>query len=88
MKIVSIKEIIKEEIAKNTNLQCSILKIKKNEIFKEISDEITIDYIKNNLLYIGVKNSTVKHYMYTNKNIFLDKINSEFFIEDIKIRVK
>lgn len=87
MQIISIKEIISNEIEKNRNLQCSILKIKKNEIFKELSDEIKIEYIKKDLLYIKVKNSTIKHYVYTNKNIFLDKINLEFFIKDIEIRV-
>lgn len=88
MQIISIKEIISNEIEKNRNLQCSILKIKKNEIFKELSDEIKIEYIKKDLLYIKVKNSTIKHYVYTNKNIFLDKINLEFFIKDIEIRVR
>ena len=88
MKISSIKEIIKDEVSKNINLQSAILKAKKNEIFGDLAEEITIDYIKENLLYIGVKSSTVKHYMYTNKNIFLDRINLEFFIKDIKINVK
>lgn len=88
MKIASIKEIVEREIVNNKNLQCAILKIKKNDIFKELSENVTIEYIKKNLLYIKVKNSTVKHYMYTNKNIFLERINLEFFIEDIEIRVR
>lgn len=88
MKITSIKEIVQREIVNNKNLQCAILKIKKNDIFKELSEDVTIEYIKKNLLYIKVKNSTVKHYMYTNKNIFLERINLEFFIEDIEIRVR
>lgn len=88
MQIISIKEIIANEIENNNNLKCSILKIKQDEIFKELFDEITIEYIKKDLLYVKVKNSTVKHYMYTNKNIFLDRINLEFFIKDIEIRVR
>lgn len=88
MKIISIKDIIDEEIKINNNLQSAILKVKKSEIFGNLSEDIKIDYIKKNLLYISVNNSALKHFMYNKKDIFLDKINLEFFIKDIEIRVK
>ncbi|MDY5305956.1 DciA family protein, partial [Fusobacterium gastrosuis] len=61
---------------------------KKNEIFGELADEINIDYIKGNNVYIRVNNSAIKHYMYTNKNKILEKINSffDFIIDDINIK--
>lgn len=88
MKITDLKDIIRKEIEENRNLQCAILKVKKNEIFGELADEINIEYIKGNNVYIRVNNSAIKHYMYTNKNKILEKINLEFDIEDIKINVK
>lgn len=90
MKILELKEIIEEEIKNNKRLQIEILNINSEKIFGEIKGQIFLNYIANNILYIKVRNSTLKHFMYTNKNKFLEKINSHvnFIIEDIQIDVK
>lgn len=93
MKVKKISEIINEEVEKDTKLQYAILKINLKNIFEELFSEISLDYIKENKLYIRVKNSAIKHYMYTNKNKYLEKINNfneniKIIIDDIYINVK
>ncbi|MBQ3438143.1 MAG: hypothetical protein IJG31_06560 [Fusobacterium sp.] len=88
--IKSIKDIIVEKLENDERMQVAFIRAKKEEIFDEIFDEIKIEYIKDKILYIRVKNSITNHYLYTNKNKILKRINFliSFIIEDIQIELR
>lgn len=88
IKVDKIQDIIKIEIESTPQLKVSLIELKKTEIFENFSEEVTINYIRGNQLFISVKNSIIRHHMYTNKNKILEKINSffDFIIDDINIK--
>lgn len=83
-----IKNIIDEEIEKSPQLQLSLIKLKRKEIFEDYEKELVIEYVKDKIVFIRVNNSIIRHYIYTNKNKILKKINENisFIIDDINIK--
>ncbi len=92
-KIKNIKEISNNYIENNEKIKEFILKEKWENlcenVYKKLYNEVFLDYFKGEIIYLKVLNSSSKHYVYTNKNIILEKIKSEvdFEISDIKINL-
>ena len=90
MKVMSISEIATFKISNDDRIKLMILKEKWKELFLELSQNSSVIDFKENTIYIKGYNSTVKHYIFTNKIKIIEQIleNLEiiFEIEDIKIK--
>lgn len=90
MKVMSISEIATFKISNDDRIKLMILKEKWKELFLELSQNNSIIDFKENTIYIKGYNSTVKHYIFTNKIKLIEQIlkslEIKFEIVDIKIK--
>lgn len=88
-KIHSIAEIVKFNILTDDNIKRVILATKWKELFKDLSELSEIVNFKENIIYLKTYDSTLKHYIFVNKRVIIEKIlenlEIKFEIEDIKI---
>lgn len=88
-KIHSIAEIVKFNILTDDNIKRVILATKWKELFKDLSELSEIVNFKENVIYLKTYDSTLKHYIFINKKVIIEKIleslEIKFEIEDIKI---
>lgn len=91
-KIHSIAEIVKFNILTDDNIKRVILATKWKELFKDLSELSEIVNFKENVIYLKTYDSTLKHYIFVNKKIIIEKIleslEIKFEIEDIKFYTK
>lgn len=91
-KIHSIAEIVKFNILTDDNIKRVILATKWKELFKDLSELSEIVNFKENVIYLKTYDSTLKHYIFLNKKIIIEKIleslEIKFEIEDIKFYTK
>ena len=90
MKVMSISEIATFKISNDNRIKLMILKEKWEELFLDLSQNSSIIDFKENTIYIKGYNSTVKHYIFTNKIKLIEQIlkslEIKFEIVDIKIK--
>ena len=90
MKVMSIGEIATFKISNDDRIKLMILKEKWKELFLDLSQNSSVIDFKENTIYIKGYNSTVKHYIFTNKIKIIEQIlkslEIKFEIEDIKIK--
>ena len=90
MKVISISEIATFKISTDNRIKLMILKEKWKELFLDLSQNSSIIDFRENTIYVKGYNSTVKHYIYTNKIKIIEKIlenlEIKFEINDIKIK--
>ena len=90
MKVVSINEIATFKISTDDRIKLMILKEKWKKLFLDLSQNSSVIDFKENTIYIKGYNSTVKHYIFTNKikiiEQILENLEIKFEIEDIKIK--
>ena len=91
-KIHSIAEIVKFNILTDDNIKRVILATKWKELFKDLSELSEIVNFKENIIYLKTYDSTLKHYIFINKKVIIEKIleslEIKFEIEDIKFYTK
>lgn len=91
-KIHSIAEIVKFNILTDDNIKRVILATKWKELFKDLSELSEIVNFKENVIYLKTYDSTLKHYIFVNKKVIIEKIleslEIKFEIEDIKFYTK
>ena len=91
-KIHSIAEIVKFNILTDDNIKRVILATKWRELFKDLSELSEIVNFKENVIYLKTYDSTLKHYIFVNKKVIIEKIleslEIKFEIEDIKFYTK
>ncbi len=91
-KIHSIAEIVKFNILTDDNIKRVILATKWKELFKDLSELSEIVNFKENVIYLKTYDSTLKHYIFINKKVIIEKIleslEIKFEIEDIKFYTK
>ena len=91
-KIHSIAEIVKFNILTDDNIKRVILATKWKELFKDLSELSEIVNFRENIIYLKTYNSTLKHYIFVNKKVIIEKIleslEIKFEIEDIKFYTK
>lgn len=91
-KIHSIAEIVKFNIITDDNIKRVILATKWKELFKDLSELSEIVNFKENVIYLKTYDSTLKHYIFINKKVIIEKIleslEIKFEIEDIKFYTK
>ena len=91
-KIYSIAEIVKFNILTDDNIKRVILATKWKELFKDLSELSEIVNFRENIIYLKTYDSTLKHYIFVNKKIIIEKIleslEIKFEIEDIKFYTK
>ena len=90
MKVISISEIATFKIANDDRIKLMILKEKWKELFLDLSQNSSIIDFKENTIYVKGYNSTVKHYIFTNKTKLIEKIleNLEIKFEIVDIKIK
>ena len=92
MKVVSISEIATFKISNDDRIKLMILKEKWKELFLELFQNSSVIDFKENTIYIKGYNSAVKHYIFINKKVIIEKIleslEIKFEIEDIKFYTK
>ena len=90
MKVVSISEIAEVKILTDDRIKLMVLKEKWSKLFLDLSENSSVIDFKENTIYIKGYNSTVKHYIFTNKikiiEQILENLEIKFEIEDIKIK--
>ena len=90
MKVVSISEIATFKISNDNRIKLMILKEKWEELFLDLSQNSSVIDFKENTIYIKGYNSTVKHYIFTNKikiiEQILENLEIKFEISDIKVK--
>ena len=91
-KIYSIAEIVKFNILTDDNIKRVILATKWKELFKDLSELSEIVNFRENIIYLKTYDSTLKHYIFINKKVIIEKIleslEIKFEIEDIKFSTK
>ena len=91
-KIHSIAEIVKFNILTDDNIKRVILATTWKELFKDLSELSEIVNFKENVIYLKTYDSTLKHYIFINKKVIIEKIleslEIKFEIEDIKFYTK
>ncbi|WP_315523058.1 hypothetical protein [Fusobacterium massiliense] len=91
-KIHSIAEIVKFNILTDDNIKRVILATKWKELFKDLSELSEIVNFRENIIYLKTYDSTLKHYIFVNKKVIIEKIleslEIKFEIEDIKFYTK
>ena len=91
-KIHSIAEIVKFNMLTDDNIKRVILATKWKEFFKDLSELSEIVNFKENVIYLKTYDSTLKHYIFVNKKVIIEKIleslEIKFEIEDIKFYTK
>jgi hypothetical protein len=91
-KIYSIAEIVKFNILTDDNIKRVILATKWKELFKDLSELSEIVNFRENIIYLKTYDSTLKHYIFINKKVIIEKIleslEIKFEIEDIKFYTK
>ena len=91
-KIHSIAEIVKFNMLTDDNIKRVILATKWKELFKDLSELSEIVNFKENVIYLKTYDSTLKHYIFINKKVIIEKIleslEIKFEIEDIKFYTK
>lgn len=91
-KIHSIAEIVKFNILTDDNIKRVILATKWKELFKDLSELSEIVNFRENIIYLKTYDSTLKHYIFINKKVIIEKIleslEIKFEIEDIKFYTK
>lgn len=91
-KIHSIAEIVKFNIITDDNIKRVILATKWKELFKDLSELSEIVNFRENIIYLKTYDSTLKHYIFINKKVIIEKIleslEIKFEIEDIKFYTK
>ncbi len=91
-KIKKIEEITREFIDENEKIKEYILREKIKEILEDIDENLTgkifLNYYKNETMYLKVSDSTSRHFIHTNKNKILEKINLEVDFKVLNIEVK
>ncbi|MBS9775851.1 MAG: hypothetical protein KGV57_02040 [Fusobacterium sp.] len=93
-RVKKIEDLTKEFIDENEKVKEYILKEKIEKIFKEIDKnlikKIFLDYYENGIIHLKVLDSTSRHFIHTNKNKILEKINLEvdFKVLDIGVKIK
>ncbi|WP_074016468.1 DUF721 domain-containing protein [Fusobacterium massiliense] len=91
-KIHSIAEIVKFNILTDDNIKRVILATKWKEFFKDLSELSEIVNFRENIIYLKTYDSTLKHYIFINKKVIIEKIleslEIKFEIEDIKFYTK
>ena len=90
MKVMSISEIAEVKVLTDDRIKLMILKEKWKELFLDLSQNSSVIDFKENTIYVKGYNSTVKHYIFTNKTKLIEKISKnleiKFDIQDIKIK--
>lgn len=91
-KIHSIAEIVKFNMLTDDNIKRVILATKWKEFFKDLSELSEIVNFRENIIYLKTYDSTLKHYIFVNKKVIIEKIleslEIKFEIEDIKFYTK
>ena len=91
-KIHSIAEIVKFNMLTDDNIKRVILATKWKEFFKDLSELSEIVNFRENIIYLKTYDSTLKHYIFINKKVIIEKIleslEIKFDIEDIKFYTK
>ncbi|WP_314347286.1 hypothetical protein [Fusobacterium massiliense] len=91
-KIHSIAEIVKFNMLTDDNIKRVILATKWKEFFKDLSELSEIVNFRENIIYLKTYDSTLKHYIFINKKVIIEKIleslEIKFEIEDIKFYTK
>ena len=91
-KIHSIAEIVKFNMLTDDNIKRVILATKWKELFKDLSELSEIVNFRENIIYLKTYDSTLKHYIFINKKVIIEKIleslEIKFKIEDIKFYTK
>ncbi len=91
-KIHSIAEIVKFNMLTDDNIKRVILATKWKELFKDLSELSEIVNFRENIIYLKTYDSTLKHYIFINKKVIIEKIleslEIKFEIEDIKFYTK
>ena len=90
MKVISISEIATFKISNDDRIKLMILKEKWKELFLDLSQNSSIIDFKENIIYVKGYNSTVKHYIFTNKMKIIEQIleNLEIKFEIVDIKIK
>ena len=90
MKVISISEIATFKISNEDRIKLMILKKKWKELFLDLSQNSSIIDFRENTIYVKGYNSTVKHYIFTNKTKLIEKIleNLEIKFEIVDIKIK
>ena len=81
MKIISISDMAISTIENEDKIKLMILKEKWKELFLDLSQNSSIIDFKENIIYVKGYNSTVKHYIFTNKTKLIEKI-----LENLEIK--
>ncbi len=91
-KIHSIAEIVKFNMLTDDNIKRVTLATKWKELFKDLSELSEIVNFRENIIYLKTYDSTLKHYIFINKKVIIEKIleslEIKFEIEDIKFYTK
>ena len=90
MKVMSISEIAEVKILTDDRIKLMVLKEKWSKLFLDLSENSSVIDFKENIIYIKGYNSTVKHYIFTNKTNLIEKIleNLEIKFEIVDIKIK